>query len=56
VVASVLVARLSSALSQKALPTEIFVPGQGEGQAEEGVQAPPEAAPPPPRPDDHVRE
>ncbi|HZY87212.1 MAG TPA: hypothetical protein VFE78_20415 [Gemmataceae bacterium] len=57
VVASVLVARLASALRQKALPTEIFVPGQGEGQAgEEGIQAPPEAAPPPPRPDDHVRE
>ena len=66
VVASVLVARLSSALRQKALPTDIFVPGQ-EGQAgEEGIQAPeegvrpPEAAPPPGpaegQPDDRVRE
>ena len=66
VVGGVLVARLASALRQKALPTDIFVPGQ-EGQGgEEGAQAPeavrpPEDVPPPAgpgegRPDDRVRE
>jgi hypothetical protein len=61
VVSGVLVARLSSAMRQKALPTDIFVPGQ-EGQAEEGTQAPQEGAQPPPpgpgegQPDDRVRE
>jgi hypothetical protein len=60
VVSSVLVARLSSAMRQKALPTDIFVPGQDEAQAAEGGAVPPEAAPPPGpadgRPEDHVRE
>jgi len=70
VVSGVLVSRLSSAMRQKALPTEIFVPGQEEQAHEQGIQAPeegvrpPEAGPaaPPPlapgegRPDEHVRE
>jgi hypothetical protein len=60
-VSGVLVARLSSALRQKALPTDIFVPGQEEAQAAQEGGPPPEAAPPPPgpgegRPDDRVRE